>query len=93
MATVAGGVAVRKAFTGALANEIAKADGRRSMLDIVECAVIEMKSNENRRINQCPETRSTLTKSLILPPGRVEPEIPPCQLDPPTDVLIQRLLA
>ena len=71
MSTVAGGYAVRGAFTGAMARQFAKADGRVTIDEMVNNAKIDMKKNEGDDYKQTPESRNTLQKSLILPPGRV----------------------
>ena len=69
MSTVTGGVAIRGAFTGALARQFAKADGKATINDMVTNAIIDMKKNEMEGYDQAPEARSTLQKSLILPPA------------------------
>ena len=68
MSTVAGGYAVRGAFTGAIARQFAKADGRVTIDEMVNNAKIDMKKNEGDDYKQTPESRNTLQKSLILPP-------------------------
>ena len=69
MSTVTGGVAIRGAFTGAMARQFAKVDGKTTINDMVTNAIIDMKKNEEEGYDQAPETRSTLQKSLILPPA------------------------
>ena len=69
MSTVAGGDAVRGAFTGAIARQFAKADGRVTIDEMVNNAKIDMKKNEGDDYKQTPESRNTLQKSLILPPA------------------------
>ena len=69
MSTVAGGYAIRGAFTGAMARQFAKADGKLTINDMVTNAIVDMKKNEEEGYGQTPETRSTLQKSLILPPA------------------------
>ena len=71
MSTVAGGYAVRDAFTRAMARQFAKADGRVTIDEMVNNAKIDMKKNEGDDYKQTPESRNTLQKSLILPPGSV----------------------
>ena len=71
MSTVAGGYAVRGAFTGAIARQFAKADGKVTIDEMVNSAKIDMKKNEGDDYKQTPESRNTLQKSLILPPGSV----------------------
>lgn len=69
MSSVAGGLAKRGAFTGAFANQIAKADGRTNVLEMVNRAKIEMKkSHSGDDQEQFPEEISTLQKSLFIPP-------------------------
>jgi hypothetical protein len=69
MSTVHGGMSVRGAFTGAIARQIAKADGKTTIEEMVTKANIDLKKNEPDQYNQTPELRSTLQKSLVLPPG------------------------
>ena len=71
MSTVAGGYAARGAFTGAMARQFAKADGRITIDEMVNNAKIDMKKNEGDDYKQTPESRNTLQKSLILPPASV----------------------
>ena len=74
MSSVIGGYATRGAFTGAMARQFAKADGKTTINDMVIDAVVEMKENEEEGYNQTPEARSTLQKSLILPPADFKPD-------------------
>ena len=69
MSAVTGGVAIRGAFTGAMARQFAKADGKTTINDMVTNAIIDMKKNEVEGYDQAPEARNTLQKSLILPPA------------------------
>ena len=69
MSTVTGGVAFRGAFTGAMARQFAKVDGKTTINDMVTNAIVDMKKNEMEGYDQTPEARNTLQKSLILPPA------------------------
>lgn len=73
MSSVFGGKAVRGAFTGALARQIAKADGKTYLNDMVTNAFIDMKKQEADRYPGTLEPRNTLQKSLVLPPGMMKP--------------------
>ena len=70
MSSVAGGFAIRGAFTGAIARQFAKADGKITINDMVTNAIIEMKkfATDDDVLEQAPESRNTLQKILILPP-------------------------
>ena len=68
MSTVVGEMAVRGAFTGAMARQFAKADGKTTILEMVTNAVMDMKRNEGDPYDQSPESRNTLQKNLVLPP-------------------------
>ena len=68
MSTVIGKMAVRGAFTGAIARQFAKADGKTSIYEMWTNAVIDMKKNEGDPHDQSPEERNTLQKNRILPP-------------------------
>ena len=70
MSSVAGGFAIRGAFTGAIARQFAKADGKITINDMVTNAIIEMKkyATDDDVQEQAPESRNTLQKILILPP-------------------------
>ena len=70
MSSVVGGYAKRGAFTGAMA----MADGKTTIDEMVMEAKIDMKKNEEKGYNQTPESRSTLQKSLILPPADFKPD-------------------
>ena len=74
MSSVVRGYAKREAFTGAMARQFAKADGKTAINDMVIDAVVEMKENEEEGYNQTPEARSTLQKSLILLPADFKPD-------------------
>lgn len=73
LATTRGGNAVRGAYTGALANQIRKADGKTDMFSMHTTAVNEMKSKDPKTHNQHPEMRSTLAKDLVLPAQPSQP--------------------
>ena len=75
MSTVAGGYAIRGAFTGAMARQFAKADGKITINDMVTNAIVDMKKNEKEDYNQTPEARNTLQKSLIPPPVDFNPTL------------------
>lgn len=64
MATIVGDRAERGSYTGALAKQISRADGKTTILEMETRARIEM-MNENPQ--QTPEMRNTLKRSLILP--------------------------
>ena len=70
MSSVAGGFAIRGAFTGAIARQFARADGKITINDMVTNAIIEMKKDttDDGVQEQAPESRNTLQKILILPP-------------------------
>ena len=74
MSSVVGGYVKRGAFTGAMARQVAKADGKTTIDEMVMEAKIDMKKNEEKGYNQTPESRSTLQKSLILPPADFKPD-------------------
>ena len=63
LATVTGGLAIRGAFTGALADQIRAADGKTDIYTMFNRAVDNMNTHEQR-----PEMRITTQKALILPP-------------------------
>ena len=71
MSTVTGGNSTRGAFTGALADQIATADGKKSIEDMEAQARVKMQHDRRRRSYsmQIPEMRSTLMKRLVLPPA------------------------
>ena len=75
MSTIAGGYSIRGAFTGAIARQFAKADGKITVNDMVTYAVIEMKKDTTTGAarEQAPESRNTLQKILIFPPKAVTP--------------------
>ena len=68
MSSVVRGYAKREAFTGAMARQFAKADGKTTIDEMVIAAKIDMKKSEEEGYNQSPEARNTLQKNLILPP-------------------------
>ena len=55
---------MRGAYTGALAKELRKANGK---IDISQMHTNAAKEVKKRRAEQIPELRDTLTKRLILP--------------------------
>lgn len=69
MASVVGGSAYRGEFTGALAKQIAKADGKVTILEMVENSIIDMNRRKSKAHQQTPFFRNTLQRTLILPPG------------------------
>lgn len=69
MASVVGGLAKRGEFTGALAKQIAKADGKVNIIEMVQNSIIDMNSGKSEAHEQTPISRSTLQRTLILPPG------------------------
>ena len=68
LATVTGGLAIRGAFTGALADQIRAADGKTDIYTMFNRAVDNMIRNDAACSDQVPEMRNTTRKSLILPP-------------------------
>ena len=64
LATVMGSVAYRGYFTGAIADQIKQADGKTDIYTMYLHAVESM-----RKAEQTPEFRSTMKKTLILPPA------------------------
>ena len=63
----AGGSALRGAYTGALAKQLRKANGK---IDIRQMHTNAAKEVQKIRCQQIPELRDTLTKRLILPGRR-----------------------
>ena len=70
LSSITGGFAKRGAYTGALAEQIAKANGKSSIEDMQTTARIEMLKTHPDYRGQIPEMRSTLMKRLVLPPGQ-----------------------
>jgi hypothetical protein len=66
LATVTGGLAIRGAFTGALADQIRAADGKTDIYSMFNRAVNSMIRNEPACVGQTPEIRATTDKNLIL---------------------------
>ena len=66
-ATVTGGTAFRGVYTGAIAQELRKADGRTDIHPMHISSVAELPAAD--RAEQTPEYRSTMQKVLILPPA------------------------
>ena len=64
LATVMGSVAYRGYFTGAIADQLKQADGKTDIYTMYLRAAGSMRKPE-----QTPEFRSTMKKSLILPPA------------------------
>ena len=64
MSTVARGLAKRGAFTGALAKQIAKADGRTPIYHMIAEAKVDM---DRTITDQTSEVRDTLKRKLVLP--------------------------
>ena len=71
LATVTGGLAIRGAFTGALADQIRVSDGKTDIYCMFNRAVNSMMRNEPAcvELGQVPEFKATTDKSLILPPA------------------------
>lgn len=69
LATVAGGLALRGTFTGALADEIRRADGKTDICAMFNRAVNSMMRNGPADYSQTPELRATTSKDLFLPPA------------------------
>ena len=91
MSTLAGGMAVRGAFTGALGSQIAKVDGITPLRQMIESAIIEMENKYPRAKGQTPEERSTLMKRLILPPIHQMPQCVESNAEPSTEEIIHIL--
>jgi hypothetical protein len=92
MSSVAGGMAARGAFTGAIARQFAKADGKTSIHDMVTNAVVDMKKQETTDgYIQTPEARNTLQKSLVLPPGVIKQDSQQSQNRPSKRSLLTKL--
>lgn len=70
LATVRGGIAYRGAFTGAMADEFRAADGRKDIYEMFRSAVDNMRKSRYWH-KQCPEFRSTLRRSLVLPASSI----------------------
>ena len=64
LATVTGGLAIRGAFTGAIAEVVRRSDGKTDICEMFHKAVDNMSDEE-----QTPEMRVTTKKLLILPPA------------------------
>ena len=71
LATVTGGLAIRGAFTGALADQIKASDGKTDIYCMFNRAMNIMIRNEAAcaELGQVPEIRATTDKNLILPPA------------------------
>ena len=70
MATVTGGRCMRGGFAGALADQFATANGKKSIEDMQAQARVELQSYRHQLNHmQIPEMRSTLMKRLVLPPA------------------------
>ena len=61
-----GGLAIRGAFTGAIADELRKSDGQTDIYSMFTLAVNKLVRSEPL---QTPEMRSTADKFLVLPPA------------------------
>ena len=72
LSAVTGSFAKRGAYTGALAEQIAAADGVKIIEELQATARIEMLKNHPEYKAQIPEMRSTLMKKLVLPPARLD---------------------
>lgn len=70
IATVTGGEAVRGLFTGAIADEIRKSDGKTDVSAMFNSAVFQMRRGVQTSVKQQPEFRATTEKNLVLPPAR-----------------------
>ena len=75
LSSISGGFARRGAYTGALAEQIAKANGKSSIEDMQPTARTEMLKRHPDSQAQIPEMRSTLMKKLVLPPAQVTEEL------------------
>ena len=91
MSSVVGGYAKRGAFTGAMARQFAKADGKTTINDMVTNAIVEMKENEEEGYNQTPEARNTLQKNLVLPPADFKPDSPQSRGNQSKKKLLEKL--
>ena len=68
LATVTGGIAIRGAFTGALADQIRAANGKTDIYTMFNRAVNRMIRNDAACRDQRPEMRITTDRNLVLPP-------------------------
>ena len=68
LSSVIGGASVRGAYTGALAEQFQKADGKTDIFQMIKMAKLQMQKKHPECENQVPETRDTLMKNLVLPP-------------------------
>ena len=64
LATVTGGVAYRGNFTGAVAQQFSLSDGKTEICEMFRRAVSNMP-----KVEQTPELRTTMSKTLIVPPA------------------------
>ena len=66
LSTVTGGLVIRGAFTGAIADELRKSDGQTDIYSMFTLAVNKLVRSKSL---QRPEMRSTADKFLVLPPA------------------------
>ena len=64
LATVTGGVAYRGNFTGAVAQQFGQSDGKTEICEMFRRSVSNMP-----KVEQTPEMRTTMGKTLIVPPA------------------------
>ena len=69
LATLTGGLAIRGAFTGALADQIRAADGKTDIYRMFNSAADNMIRFNPACENQRPEMRISTQKLLVLPPA------------------------
>lgn len=64
--TVAGGMALRGAFTEAVAEQIAKSDGKTHIIQMFQNA---MRAMEQSEIEQIPRYEQTMNRDCCIPPA------------------------
>ena len=70
LASVREGKALRGAFTGAIADELRSADGKKDIFKMFQRASRTVATDpECMKVDQHPELRATNTKDLVLPPA------------------------
>ena len=67
LSTVAGGTALRGAYTGAIADQISKSSGKTDINSMHTAAVKQVQQTFSLNHDQIPELRHTLDKTLIMP--------------------------
>ena len=70
LSSITGGSAQRGLYTGALADQIARADGKTTIEEMQSRARVQMLQQHPDCSWQIPEMRSTLLKRLVLPESK-----------------------